>query len=220
MQYVSNTPNKDLMALARQALTGRWGIAIGAVCIYLAMLVVLGFVPVLGDIAAFAISGPMSVGFVIFSLAIVRGQEPKIAQIFEGFQKFWTALGAYTLMMIFIGLWSLLLIIPGIIAALSYSMTFYIIAEDDTIGAFEAIEKSKQMMLGNKWKFFCLGCRFIGWMLLCILTLGLGYIWLTPYMTVSYAEFYDDLVSKETADKIAAANQAGVQAQDNEQPPA
>ena len=147
MQYVSNTPNKDLMALARQALAGRWGIAIGALCIYLAMMLVLGFIPVVGDIGTLLITGPMSVGFIIFSLAIVRGEEPKISQIFNGFQKFGKALGAYLMMTIFIFLWSLLLIVPGIIAAFSYAMTFYLIADDDEIGIMEALKKSKEMML-------------------------------------------------------------------------
>ena len=78
---------------------------------------------------------------------------------------------------------------------MSYSMTFFIIAEDDLIGPLEAIKKSKQMMCGYKWKIFCLGLRFIGWALLCILTLGVGFLWFTPYMSVSFAKFYDDLLN-------------------------
>jgi hypothetical protein len=72
-------------------------------------------------------------------------------------------------------------------------MTYYIIAENDSIGPLEAITKSKEMMRGNKWKFFCLGFRFLGWGVLCILTLGIGFLWLFPYMIVSYAQFYDDI---------------------------
>jgi uncharacterized membrane protein len=96
-------------------------------------------------------------------------------------------------MFVFILLWMLLLIIPGIIAALSYSMTFYIIADDETMDAMEAIDKSKAMMDGYKWKYFCLALRFVGWALLCILTLGIGFFWLMPYMQVTNAKFYEDV---------------------------
>jgi uncharacterized membrane protein len=67
------------------------------------------------------------------------------------------------------------------------------LADDNSIKAMEAIDKSKKMMDGYKWKYFCLGLRFLGWALLCILTLGIGFLWLMPYMQVSMAKFYDDV---------------------------
>ena len=94
----------------------------------------------------------------------------------------------------------LLLIIPGIIAALSYSMTFYILADDNSIGAMDAIKKSKKMMDGYKWKYFCLGLRLLGWALLCVLTLGIGFLWLIPYAQVSVAKFYDDVKANPLTD--------------------
>ena len=100
-------------------------------------------------------------------------------------------------MVVFVFLWALLLIIPGIIAAIAYSQTFYILAEDDTIGSMDALRKSKEMMIGYKWKYFCLGLRFIGWALLCVLTLGIGFLWLSPYIQVSYAKFYEDLKTNQ-----------------------
>ena len=87
----------------------------------------------------------------------------------------------------------LLLVIPGIIAILRYSQIWFILSEDENIGPFDAINKSKEMMLGNKLKLFYLYCRFFGWFILCLLTLGLGFIVLGPYMSVSGAKFYDDL---------------------------
>ena len=194
MDCISKTQNKELMAQARESLRGLWGLAIGTRVVYSIIFVAAGYLPFISTI----ISGPMSVGLIIFSLAISRKQNPQLSQIFDGFKKFGVALGAYLLQTIFIFLWSLLLIIPGIIAALSYAMTFYIIAENDSIGPLEAIRKSKEIMQGNKWKLFCLGCRFIGWSLLCMLTIGIGILWLTPYIMISYAKFYDDLVKKET----------------------
>ena len=144
-------------------------------------------------IALLIISGPMALGIAVFSLSISRKQDAKLEQIFQGFNNFGTALGAYLLMGLFTFLWTLLLIIPGIIAAISYSMTFYILADDNSIGAMDAINKSNKMMDGYKWKYFCLGLRFFGWALLCILTLGIGFLWLVPYMHVSMAKFYDDI---------------------------
>lgn len=116
-----------------------------------------------------------------------------MGQLFDGFQRFGTALGAYLLTGIFIFLWTLLLIVPGIMAGLSYAMTYFIIADDPTIGPLQAITKSKEMMRGHKWKLFLLHWRFLGWVLLCILTLGIGILWLVPYVSTSLAHFYEDI---------------------------
>jgi len=103
--------------------------------------------------------------------------------------------------LLFTLLWSLLLIIPGIIASLSYSQTYYILADDEKISAREAIKKSKKIMMGNKWKYFVLGLSFLGWFILSIFTLGIGLIWLLPYMNISMAKFYEDV--KEQSPVVA-----------------
>ncbi len=187
------TENVVLMQMARESLKGKWGLAIGTLVVYLLIAVVLRIIPIVGPIASLIISGPFALGFAVFSLSISRNQDAKLEQIFQGFNNFGTALGAYLLMNLFALLWMLLLIIPGYIAAISYSMTFYILADDNSIGAMDAIDKSKKMMDGYKWKFFCLSLRFLGWALLCGLTLGIGFLWLIPYMQVSSAKFYDDV---------------------------
>jgi len=187
------TENAVLMKMARESLRGKWGIAIGASVIFMVIMMVIQIVPVVGFIAYLAITGPMSVGFLIFFLSLSRNQEVEIGQLFKGFENFGTSLVACLLMYLFIFLWILLLIVPGIVAAFAYSMTFYIIADDSSIGAMDAIKKSKEMMNGNKWKLFCLYWRFFGWSILCLLTLGIGYIWLVPYIQTSIAKFYDDI---------------------------
>ena len=187
------TENKELMRQAKEALSGNWGLAIGTFVVYFLIITSIQVIPVAGAIALLIITGPFALGLTIFSLSLSRKQDAELSQIFEGFKKFGVSLGAYLLMVIFIFLWMLLLIIPGIIAAIAYSQTYYIIAEDDSIGAMDAIKKSKQMMDGYKWKYFCLGLRFIGWGLLCILTLGIGFLWLIPYIQISFAKFYDDV---------------------------
>lgn len=120
------------------------------------------------------IGGPFSLGLSIFILAVSRDQDAKFSQLFYGFYLIWKALGAYLAILLFTLLWTLLLIIPGIMAAISYSLTFYIIADDYSIGALEAIDKSKKMMYGYKWKYFRLSLRLFGLALLCIFTLGIG----------------------------------------------
>lgn len=195
-----NTQNLILMQMARESLKGKWGLAIGTFVVYMIISGGLQAIPDAGPIATLIISGPFALGAAIFSLSISRNQDAQLEQIFHGFKNFGTALGAYLLMILFILLWMLLLIIPGIIAALSYSMTFYILADDNSIGAMDAIKKSKKMMDGYKWKYFCLGLRLLGWALLCVLTLGIGFLWLIHYAQVSVAKFYDDVKANPLTD--------------------
>jgi len=89
------------------------------------------------------------------------------------------------------------LAIPSVIATIRYSMTFLIMTDNSEITASEAINKSSAMMAGNKWKYVCLNCRFIGWTVLCLCTLGVGFLWLIPYEMTSSARFYDDLRNQE-----------------------
>ena len=197
MTDLSKTENRTLMRQARESLRGSWILAVLTFLVYVLVLAIPQMIPKAGGLISLLITGPMWLGLCIFSLAISRKQGPQCEQIFFGFKRFGVSLGAYLLQTIFIILWAILLLIPGIIAALSYSMTFFIIAENDSIGPLEVIRESKKIMYGNKWKFFCLNLRFIGWGWLCILTLGIGFLWLSPYMLVSFAKFYDDLIKKD-----------------------
>lgn len=197
-----NTPNKVLMEQARGTLEGKWLIGVKVTAIYAIISMALQFIPVLGGLVSLLISGPLTLGLAIFWLSFSRNQNPAISKMFDGFDTWWRAVKAYILMGIYIFLWLLLLIVPGIIAAYSYAMTFYILSEDKNIKIDDAINKSKEMMKGNKWKLFCLGCRFIGWGLLCILTLGIGFLWLIPYVQVSMAKFYDDVKNKGAESEV------------------
>jgi len=188
--------NSTLRQMARESLKGKWNIVVPTFLVY---FIIVGVIEYLGEqapilnVLTIIVSGPIVLGISIFSLNIGRNKDAKIEQLFEGFRNFGTSILAYVLMVLFIILWTILLIIPGIIAAISYSMTFFIIAEDETIGAYDALKKSKEMMNGHKWKFFCLGFSFFGWFLLSIFTLGIGLLWLAPYVNVSYVKFYDDI---------------------------
>ncbi len=195
------TENKELMRQARMALTGKWNIAVPAALVYLVITggasAFQGNLPV-APLVGLIIGGPMALGFALFSLALARNQAASINMLFDGFKNFGIALATYLLMTVFIILWSLLLIVPGIMAALSYSQAFFLLADDPSLEAMEAIDKSKKMMDGYKWKLFCLVLRFTGWFLLCLLTAGIGFLWLLPYMHVSFAKFHDDLKANRT----------------------
>ncbi len=188
------TSNAELMARARDSLRGRWGLAIGTYVVYMILVGFISSVPIAGSIAMIIVGGPFVCGLAIFSLAFVRNENARMEQIFDGFSRFGNAVGTYLLSVLFIYLWMLLLIIPGIIAAYSYAMAMYIIADDENVGPMEAIKRSKDMMRGYKFKLFCLGCRFIGWTLLGFLSMGIGFLWIIPYMSMSFANFYDDLL--------------------------
>jgi uncharacterized membrane protein len=109
---------------------------------------------------------------------------------------FWKGFVMQFMTGLFIFLWTLLFIIPGIIAAYRYSMTSYILLENPDMPVMDAIRRSKEMMDGNKGRLFCLDISFIGWWLLCILTCGLGFLWLYPYMNAATVAFYNEVSGK------------------------
>ncbi|MFI5195811.1 MAG: DUF975 family protein [Chitinophagales bacterium] len=189
------TENIVLMRMARKALKGKWGLAIGTFLVYTLIVSSFSATQKTG-IISLLIAGPMMLGAVMFSLSISRGKEARLEQIFDGFRFFSKALVTYLLMILFVILWMLLLIIPGIIAALSYSMAFYILADDKSLKPMEVLDRSKKMMDGYKWKLFYLCLRFFLLALLCILTLGISFLWLIPYVNITMAEFYDDIKDK------------------------
>jgi len=189
-----NTENPVLKEKALKSLEGKWGMAVGVSLIYMLIIGAFNTAPhYFGTIPTLLITGPMLLGYTLFSLSVARNKETSFEILFKGFNQFGTALVAYLLMVLFVILWMILLIIPGIIAALSYSMTFFILADDKSIDALDALKKSQKMMKGYKMKLFLLWLSFIGWALLCMLTLGIGFLWLMPYAQVSLSNFYDDI---------------------------
>lgn len=141
----------------------------------------------------------VEVGYSRFHLNLVDGQEASIGQLFSYFPHWKTTVIASLLRGIYIVLWTLLLIIPGIVASYSYAMTPYILADDPDMTASEAISASKAMMEGNRWRLFCLELSFIGWSLLSALTLGIGHLWLNPYSHAARAAFYREISGTEAA---------------------
>jgi len=189
----------ELKANAREQLKGRWGSALGILFLYCVMIfaiaivsILLGtFIPLIGNVITILIGQPLALGVIIFSLKFKRGEEYSVETLFAGFKQFLPAVLLYLWNFLWICLWTLLLIIPGIIKSFSYSMCYYILADNPEVGVRNALTLSKQLMSGYKWKYFVLQLSFIGWSILACLSLGIGYLWLAPYMQISMANFYD-----------------------------
>lgn len=186
--------NSEIMRSAKASLRGRWGIAIGGMAVYFLVYGVTMVIPLVNYVAGILLAGPLTLGLTIFYLSISRNKEDvKVEQVFFGFKNFLKAFVAYLLMGIFAFLWSLLLLIPGIVAAISYSLTLFILADKPDIDANGAITLSKEMMKGHKWQYFRLMLRFFGLAVLCVFTFGIGFIWFVPFVFVTCAKFYDEV---------------------------
>jgi len=136
---------------------------------------------------------PIGVAFLnVFRKLLVNGDNNTLGNLFD-FSNYWHKVGGMLLVGIFTFMWTLLFIIPGIIKAFSYSMTPYILDENPELGASEAIHRSRMMMKTHKFDLFWLYLSFIGWGLLCILTCGIGFLWLAPYFQTAKAAFYEEV---------------------------
>ena len=155
-------------------------------------------ITILGIIAIFSlislvVGGAVSMGYAKYNLNLVDGNPARIEDLASQMNRLGEGFVMRFMSGIFILLWSLLLIIPGIVASFSYAMAPYILYENPGMRPMEAIKASKELMRGNKWRLFCLGFSFIGWALLSVLTLGIGNLFLRPYMEAAGAAFYRDI---------------------------
>ena len=189
-------PNRQIKVEAKAALSGNWGIAIGIWVVYL----VLGSAIAFTFIGPIILSGVFAFGFMAAYLTLVRTKSTSFETLFSGFSNFGTTCVVGILQTIFLTLWSLLFIIPGIVKTYSYSMTYYILRDNPNLSASEAITESRRMMNGYKGKLFCLDLSFIGWFLLSALTLGLLGFYVLPYYNAARARFYEALKNKTTVE--------------------
>lgn len=250
----------DYRAIARRALTGFWGVALGVTLLAALLGGVSGgisfnfninlsennfsfdsdwyhfsrhyapeFLHVLWQLTPlfaflsmlslvqFIIGGAVQIGLCRFYLHRLDGRPAEVSDLFSAFDIFGRALWLRILMGLKIFAWSLLFLIPGIVAAFRYAMAPYILAENPQLTAEQAIELSKQMMDGKKGDLFVLHLSFIGWALLAGLTFGIGLLWLNPYMGMAETAFY-----RSVAPSVYFRQQPGngyQQPNDNDQPP-
>ena len=187
----------ELKAAAKRQIKGKIGILfvitliIGVLSAIASTL--LNLVPGGGVIAAIIITPAFTLSIVRIYLNVVSGNTPNASDAFCGFDDFWSAFKVTFLVGLFTYLWSLLFVIPGIIKAISYSMSTYILAENKGKPALECINESKAMTDGHKMDLFVLGLSFIGWGILCSITFGIAAIWVVPYMQATYANAYNSL---------------------------
>lgn len=234
---------RDFRALARQALSGRWGLAVGTGLVavllggdlvstggsagssvsrtvsdygqengfgfwdlpefVLALLVIFASILSIYAIVCFVIGGPVQLGYAKFNLALIDHKDAQFTDLFSQFHRFGDGFLLSLLSGIFILLWSLLLIIPGIIAAYGYSMATYILYENPGMRPTEALRASKELMRGNKWRLFCLHFSFLGWDLLAALTFGIGSLWVHPYTEAAQASFYRQICFERSGGQSA-----------------
>lgn len=146
-----------------------------------------------GGIINFILAGAISYGVAGFFLKLVRNENPMIENLFNGFNYFISTFLVNLVVMIFTFLWMLLLIVPGIIAIIRYSMVYFIMNDNPGIGVMDAISLSKDMMKGHKGRLFMLWLSFIGWFILGLIPFGIGLLWVVPYYNSAKANFYEDL---------------------------
>ena len=221
---------KDLRYQARQALAGRWGIAI-LVTLLASILgasvaatnvsfdinvdaevlqklpekfrvtatMILGGMATVGGtlgLVQFILGGVIKLGYCRFLLKNHDGEEGEVSDLFSRFDRFGDGFVLQLLTGLYTALWTLLFIIPGIVASYKYAMAPFIMEENPDMKASEAITASKEMMDGHKADLFVLDLSFLGWALLNIFTLGIGSLWLNPYINAAYAAFYRTLQPK------------------------
>ena len=207
--------NQDYKNAALMALKGNWGPAVLLTIIYFAITVV----------AAAANTGESVVGSLFYSAVMICVLLPLLVGMYNrfygllfgervnfvqgafsvGFNNWGHHVGGMFLMGLYTFLWTLCLIVPGIIKGLAYSLTPFILAEKPELSANEAIELSMKMMEGHKMEFFMLWLSFIGWSILGILTLCIGYLWLVPYMYTATAAFYEDVKADYESKQVVEA---------------
>lgn len=201
--------NSILRSASAAALEGKWMKSALSVLIYCLVYALLyGLVKGLtseafANLFCFIFLLPLSWGLYCIFLEVFRGKNVELKWLIDGYKET-RVLGTMLLMTLYTYLWFLLLIIPGIIKSFSYAMTPYILRDYPELSYNAAIEKSMAMMKGYKMKLFLLYLSFIGWALLCILTLGIGYFFLMPYMYTSISAFYEDLKEQQAEQVIVA----------------
>ena len=206
--------NSELRAQARERLEGQWGTFVLMTFLMLVIQTILQIPGYIGSLlevlspenvlASLSFSNisnilsllalPLSWGLTVSLLRNHREESVDLENLFDGFRggRYTRVFCALVLVNLFTFLWALLLIIPGIMKAFSYALTPYILLDEPELTARQAITRSCEIMQGRRWKLFCLYLSFIGWGILSLLTFGIGFLWLAPYMNASIAAFYED----------------------------
>ena len=177
---------------ALDKLQGNWGQLALATFVFAIITGVAGIIPFGGLL----IGGPLTYGLNILYLKFTRTGSTDMNSMFDGFKDFGNALGAYFLMALIILFFTILLIVPGIIAALALSQTYRLMKDNPGMDCVAAMRKSRDIMRGHKADYFILNLSFIGWAILCVFTLMIGFFFLAPYVYTTNTLFYNKLIGE------------------------
>lgn len=191
--------NSQLKKLAKEQIKGNILILFLIAIIITVVNTAVVAIPVVGQIAIFFTTGTLylSLYMILIKLATTN-QKPQIEDLQLGLKQWKEATVLALLQTIYITLWSMLFVIPGIIKGLAYSMSYYILAENPGMTGNEAITKSKELMNGHKMDFFMLALSFTGWILLLIVTCGIASFYVVPYMNMAVTNFYLEIKGSNT----------------------
>ena len=195
--------NTELRRIARISLVGNWGIS---AVISLIVFLIVGLPPSILDagLLVYLLVGiVVEYGYeVLFLQSVRKEKEVDFDGLIAGFKEYGRIFGTGVLRFLYTLLWTLLFVIPGIVKSYSYAMTNYVLKDEPDLRYDGAIEKSIKMMEGHKMQLFLLDLSFIGWYLLCILTLGIGFLFLSPYVLSAHAAFYESLKTENNAASV------------------
>ena len=199
--------NQDYKNRALASLEGKWGTAAIAALIFFGLSEGISFLvttPMGEGAMGYSTQGiwellclPLGWGFSVYFLNLIRNEDISYGRLFDGYKDFVRIFVAEVLIVLAVFIGCILLIVPGIIAGLMFSQTEFILKEDKEIGAIDAMKKSMKMMEGHKGELFWLTLSFIGWFLLCIMTFGIGFLFLGPYFGTTMAHYYEDLKKEQ-----------------------
>ena len=199
------SPNLTHMRTAREKLKNNWttaflvGLTIATPSFLAEILTEIGSYEVgsIEDISlglvSMLIAAPLSLGFSVYTLNLFRNGSANYNNVFDGFNSLGKALGVYFLMILLVILGIVLLIVPGFILGLGFSMSYFVLIDKPELGIVDTLKESWRIMKGNKTKLLGLFLRFIPWFILGFLCLFLGAIFVLPWMQVASASFYEEI---------------------------
>ena len=182
-----------LMSDARADLTGRWGVGVAIGLIYIIISTAIAFLPFGSTMVSLLISGPLSLGVAMIGLGFANRRDVEVSTLFDGFKNFGSAVGISLLMSIGIGLGFICLIVPGVILALGWGMSMFILTENPNMRIVDVLSASWDLTSGYKLELFILGIKFFLLSIACIFTLGIGFLFLFPYYQTVMAKYYLEL---------------------------
>lgn len=196
----------ELKNEAKEQIKGKIGILFLIFLIIAIIGVGSSFVPIVGWFATIIIMPAFNISLCMIFLNLAKREDISVGDVFKGFNITGKAVWLYIITNFFVFLWSLLLIIPGIIKTFSYSMASFILADNPELTAREALEESKRIMEGHKFDLFVLQLSFFWWYLLGAITFGIAYVYVVPYFESTMTNFYNEIKDRKIEAEVIDNN--------------